>query len=349
MQEDAPVPIRPANKSPDRVIEMDLRKNIIQRILSVSRNDFDALALDIYKYQYNNNAVYRQFCQLMRRTPDDVRHVDDIPHLPISLFKHNLIKTNAFSPEVVFESSATTGQVPGQHPVRSLELYKSVSIKGFEDAFAKRVADVKWFGLLPSYLERPNASLVYMVQEFIALGGGGFFIENYDQLRNEISRCEEDSVQAVLIGVSFALLEYASSFASPLKTTVVIETGGMKGRRQELTRSQLHNELKAAFGINKIYSEYGMTELLSQAWSRGGEKFIPSSTMRINIREISDPIAIATVGTRGALNVTDLANIDSCAFIATDDAGLRYADGSFEVLGRLDGSEQRGCNLMFKP
>ena len=326
---------------------MNLRETIIQRILTVTEPDFDALALEIYKYQYNNNAVYRQFCQLMRRIPDDVRHSDDIPHLPIALFKHNLIQTNAFQPEIVFESSTTTGQIPGQHAVRSLDLYRSVANKGFENAFGKKVSDLKWFGLLPSYLERPNASLVYMVRDFISIGGGGFFISDYEQLHREIAKCEQESTPAVLIGVTFALLEYAAQFSSQLNTTMIIETGGMKGRREELTRTQLHAELKSAFGLDKIYSEYGMTELLSQAWSKGAERFYPSSGMRIRIREITDPMAWAPLGTRGAINITDLANIDSCAFIATDDSGRRFADGSFEVLGRLDGSEQRGCNLMF--
>ena len=348
MQDDTPTPIITVNNSTDRVNKMDLRNNIIQRILSVSQQDFDTLALEIYKYQYNNNKVYRQFCQLMRRTPDEVRQIETIPHLPIALFKRNLIQTNAFEPEIVFESSTTTGQVPGQHAVRSLDLYKSVSRQGFEMAFGSKISEMKWFGLLPSYLERPNASLVYMVRDFIARGGGGFFISDFEQLNDQISKCENEGIPAALIGVPFALLEYASLFPSRLDTTMVIETGGMKGRRQELTRSQLHAELKTALGADKIYSEYGMTELLSQAWSRGGEKFFPSSTMRITIREITDPMTEAQSGVRGAINITDLANIDSCAFIATDDAGMRYPDGSFEVLGRLDGSEQRGCNLMFE-
>ena len=326
---------------------MDLRDKIIKRVLSVTKPDFDDLALDIYHYQYNNNTVYRQFCQMMRRTPDDVQHAGAIPHLPIALFKHNLIKTNAFNPEIVFESSTTTGQIPGQHAVRSLDLYRTVTINGFESAFGKKVSSMKWFGLLPSYLERPNASLVYMVRDFIALGGGGFFISDFDQLLDELSKCENEGIPAVLIGVSFALLEFASYSSLKLNSTLVIETGGMKGRRRELTRIQLHDELKSALSAKRIYSEYGMTELLSQAWSAGGEKFFPSSTMQIRIREITDPMTEAEMGTRGAINITDLANIDSCSFIATDDAGKRYADGSFEVLGRLDGSEQRGCNLMF--
>jgi len=326
---------------------MDLRNNIIQRILTVESQDFDDLALEIYKYQYNNNTTYRQFCQLMRRTPDVVGDADSIPYLPIVLFKHNLIKTNEFQPEIVFESSTTSGQSPSRHAVRSLTLYNEVTKKGFEEAFGVTVSSMKWLGLLPSYLERSNASLVYMVREFIAHGGGDFFLSSNEKLRDEISKCEETLKPAVLIGVSFALLEFAASSPSQLKSTLIIETGGMKGRNEEMTRTQLHEKLKSGLGVKQIYSEYGMTELLSQAWSDGGVLFYPSATMRVHIREITDPMTEAPIGVRGAINIIDLANIDSCSFIATDDAGVRYADGSFEVLGRLDGSEQRGCNLMF--
>jgi hypothetical protein len=346
IHEKTPVPISPVNNRPERANKMNLRDNIIHQILSVTHSNFNALALEIFEYQYNNNKLYHQYCQLIRRTPEDVHQACSIPHLPIALFKHNLIKTNEFQPEIVFESSKTTGQIPSQHAIRSLELYRAVAERGFEHAFGKKVSSIRWLGLLPSYLERPKASLVYMVGNFIALGGGGFFISDYGQLRDEIAKYEADGVSTVLIGVSFALMEYASYSSAPLNTTVVIETGGMKGRMRELTRMQLHDELKSALGVEKIYSEYGMTELLSQAWSDGTEKFFPSTTMRVQIREITDPMTEAPSGTRGALNVTDLANIDSCSFIATDDAGIRYADGSFEVLGRLDGSEQRGCNLM---
>jgi len=330
------------------VIRMDLRENIIQRILSVTEADFSSLSLEIFKYQYNNNTVYRKFCQLMGRTPDDVRQSEAIPHLPISLFKHNLIKTNEFQPEIVFESSTTTGQVPSQHAVRSLDLYKSIAVHGFELAFKRKVSTIKWFGLLPSYIERSNASLVYMVNDFIAQGGGGFYKSDFARLEDAIAKCEKENTPAVLIGVSFALLDFALYSSLRLKTTIVVETGGMKGRRQELTRTQLHDALKSKLVVNKVYSEYGMTELLSQAWSDGGEKFYPSPAMQVRIREITDPMTEVEMGVRGAINITDLANIDSCSFIATDDAGRRYADGSFEVLGRLDGSEQRGCNLMFQ-
>jgi hypothetical protein len=276
-----------------------------------------------------------------------VQHASNIPHLPIALFKHNLIKTNAFEPEIVFESSTTTGQIPSQHAVRSLELYRKVSVRGFETAFGTHVSSLRWYGLLPSYLERPNASLVYMVEDFIHKGGGGFFISDYEKLNKELAKCESEGIPAVLIGVSFALLEFADQMSTGLRSTIVIETGGMKGRRRELTRAELHDELKSGLGTDKIYSEYGMTELLSQAWSDGSEKFRTAPTLKIGIREISDPMAKAQTGVRGAINVMDLANIDSCAFIATDDSGVRYDDGAFEVLGRLDGSEQRGCNLMF--
>lgn len=327
---------------------MDLRDKLIQRILSVSPLSFEALALDVFAFQYINNPVYHQFCQLMGRSPDKVLTFDDIPHLPIALYKHNLIQTNVYSPQIVFESSTTTGQTPSRHAVRSLELYQKVARKGFNDVFQKDVSSMKWFGLLPSYLERPNASLVFMVRDFIAQGGGGFYISDFAKLKEEIVQCEKENITVVLIGVTFALLDFAAFASLDLKSTLVIETGGMKGRRQEMTRSELHGELKSAFGVDQIYSEYGMTELLSQSWTKGGDLFYPSNTTRIHTREIMDPMAKHGIGKRGAINVTDLANIDSCAFIATDDAGVLNADGSFEVLGRLDGSEQRGCSLMFR-
>ena len=291
--------------------------------------------------------MYRQFCDLVGRPADEVLNASDIPHLPISLYKTSLITTGVYSPEEIFESSTTTGQIPSRHAVFEPELYLDVTEQGFNAVFGKPVSAFKWFGLLPSYLERSNASLVYMVRHFISLGGCGFYIDQYENLEAEIMKCEESGTPTVLIGVSFALLEFCEAFDGRLNSTRVIETGGMKGRREEMTRSQLHKVLKDGLGVEQVYSEYGMTELLSQGWTKGEREFYCAPTLRVQIREIGDPFSYCPVGVRGAVNCTDLANVDSCAFIATDDAGVVYADGSFEIIGRLDGSEVRGCNLMF--
>ena len=314
----------------------------------MTSDSFDSVALDVFRFQYSNNATYRQFCDLIGRSSDDVDSVSNIPFLPIRFFKALGITTGDFAPDIVFESSTTTGQVPSRHYVRSLEWYQSVCEKGFSSVYETEPKDHAWYGLLPSYLERPNASLVFMVQHFVNNGGGGFYIDQFEALFDDIQDTLSSGRSIVLIGVSFALLAFVEKYTIDRPNLMIVETGGMKGRGKELTRAQLHGVLQRAFPSSPILSEYGMTELLSQGWTKGGERFYPASTMKVQIRELSDPLSIAPNGQRGAINCIDLANIDSCAFIATDDAGIVYDDQSFEVLGRLDGSEQRGCNLMFE-
>ena len=303
--------------------------------------------MTVFHFQYNNNETYQRFCDLVGRTPDVIQDYRSIPHLPIRLFKAHAIKSGPFVPEVIFESSSTTGQVPSSHAVRSLDWYYRVSELGFRHVYKRKPSEFQWLGLLPSYLERPNASLVYMVRSFIDQNNGGFFIDDFKGLEQRLLAARDSQEDVVLIGVSFALLAFAEQVQFDYSRLQVIETGGMKGRGRELTRVELHERLSTAFPNSVVCSEYGMTELLSQAWSLEGGLFYPSPTMRVSIRELSDPLSTAKAGVRGAINCIDLANIDSCAFIATDDAGLLYDDGTFEVSGRLDGSEQRGCNLMF--
>ncbi|MDX1407191.1 MAG: acyl transferase [Saprospiraceae bacterium] len=315
--------------------------------MTVEPGGFEALALDIARFQYRNNTLYRQYCHLVGRLPDQAGDLAHLAFLPIQFFKQTLVSSNAQSPAIVFESSTTTGARPSRHGLWEPELYAKNARRGFEVATGQRVEDLTWLALLPSYLERPHASLVYMMRDFVARGqpGSGFFLDDFNALAGALRSCEERKQPAVLLGVSFALLDFAQAFPMSLQSTMIVETGGMKGRREEMTRATLHATLQRAFGVRRIGSEYGMTEMLSQAWSAGGGRFQCAPTLRVMTREIQDPLELC-VGRRGALNCIDLANIDSCSFIATDDTGLVHEDGTFEMFGRLDGSEQRGCNLM---
>ena len=336
-----------SNDRQNHATRVRIRTELIRRIKTVSSKTFDALALDIYRFQYTYNHVYHQFCDLIGRVPDVVTSVAQIPCLPIRFFKSHDVVTGRFSPDIVFESSSTTGQVPSRHAVGSLELYDEIATRGFEYLTRRKVDGFEWLGLLPSYLERPNSSLVYMVKRFIGRGGGGFYMTELDDLHTRVGQLEKSGKRAILIGVSFALLEFAEKFPGHLRSTRIVETGGMKGRREEITRGELHQTLTEAFDLDFVGSEYGMTELLSQAWSFGDGLFRCAPTLRVSVRQLSDPLTYCRPGERGAINCIDLGNIDSCSFIATDDAGVLQEAGAFKVLGRLDGSEQRGCNLMF--
>ena len=326
---------------------MDLRSKLIHRILTVAPAQFEPLAQDIARYQYRNNTLYRQYCDLVGRVPDRAGHLGDIAFLPIQFFKQALVSSNAQTPEIVFESSTTTGGTPSRHGLWDMDLYHRVARQGFAAVMGQNVEQLTWLALLPSYLERPNASLVTMLKDFVRRGqpGSGFFLDDLERLAEAVRACEEAGRPAVLLGVSFALLDFATHHAMPLRHTMVIETGGMKGRREEMTREALHRQLCEAFGLQVIGSEYGMTELLSQAWSPAIGRFQCAPTLRVLTREVHDPLMLSA-GTRGAINCVDLANLDSCSFIATDDLGRVLDDGTFYMYGRLDGSEQRGCNLM---
>ena len=251
------------------------------------------------------------------------------------------------TPQLIFESSTTTGQKPSKHHLCDPLLYKQSAELGFSHVFGLDVSELRWLGLLPSYMDRPTASLVYMVEHFAHLGGGRLYNKDLESLAWDLEENESQEIPSILIGVTFALLECARSYPLKLTNTIVMETGGMKGRGEELPRNEVHSRLSEAFGVAGIASEYGMTELSSQAWSLSDGLFRSAPTLRIHIRDLRDPLSFVLSGERGGINCIDLANIDTCAFIATDDIGLQYSDGSFEVLGRIDGSEQRGCNLMF--
>lgn len=317
------------------------------KIFSTNSVSFGQEALDIFNYQLNNNAVYRDFVQALGIRTQDVREVKDIPFLPVRFFKTHPVVTGDFSPEAVFESSGTTGMVSSRHMVRDVKLYEESFSRGFS-VFYGDITDYCVIGLLPSYLERGHSSLVYMVDRLISQSGNpesGFYLDEYAKLASVLQSLEERGQPVLLIGVSFALLDFAELYPMTLKHTIIMETGGMKGRRKELIRQELHAILKSAFNQSSIHSEYGMTELLSQAYSKGDGVYRCPPWMKVLLRDDEDPLHVMYTGT-GVVNVIDLTNIHSCSFIATDDAGKVYSDGSFEILGRTDGSDMRGCSLL---
>lgn len=334
---------------------MDERaSHIIKEIFEAHNAAWDELALKIFAFQYQHNSIYRQFCDALGIVPADVHTTEAIPFLPIQFFKSHTVTAGAFSPQLVFESSGTTGSVNSKHFVKEAAVYEQSFLKGFEQ-FYGNPQDYCIIGLLPSYLERGNSSLVYMVNELIKRSGhagSGFYLNEHGKLQQTLARNEAAGQPTLLIGVTYALLDFAEQYPMQLHNTIVMETGGMKGRRQELTRQEVHEILQQQLGITSVHSEYGMTELLSQGYSKGNGIFFPSATMKILLRAEDDPFDVtATVSpakkfTTGVINVIDLTNIYSCSFIATDDMGKLYADGSFEVLGRLDNSDIRGCGLM---
>lgn len=313
-----------------------------------STSDFNAMALDIFKFQFKNNRIYRSFCDLLYKHPSEVRTIEDIPFLPIQFFKSHRIVSSTLDSEIIFSSSGTTGSITSKHHVVDTNLYKKSYLKGFE-YFYNNIENYAILALLPSYLEREDSSLIYMVDDLIQKSKhpkSGFYLNNLEALNKTILELENAQQKTLLIGVSFALLDLVESFNFDLKHTTIMETGGMKGRRKELIREELHQILNQGFGTKHIHSEYGMTELLSQAYSKGNGVFKTPPWMQVLIRDTEDPLTVLPNGKTGGLNVIDLANINSCAFIATQDLGKLHQDNTFEVLGRFDNSDIRGCNLM---
>lgn len=323
------------------------------KIFRVNEQDREGLALEIFRFQYQSTAIYREYINALGINPRSVNRVSDIPFLPIRFFKSHAVQAGAFEPALIFESSGTTGSINSRHLVKDAGLYKESFTLGFERFYGPASG---WciIGLLPSYLERQNSSLVYMVNELIRLSGhpqSGFYLNEYEKLAAVLSDLEKQAQPVLLIGVTFGLLDFAETGNLPaLRHTTVMETGGMKGRRRELVRQEVHDLLSGAFTIPLIHSEYGMTELLSQAYSKGNGLFSCPPWMQVLVRDEADPLSILQPGQAhpisGAVNIIDLANVHSCSFIATDDAAKVYPDGSFEILGRLDNSDIRGCSLM---
>lgn len=325
---------------------------LVERVFQLKQEaEFDALALDVYRFQYAHNPVYQQFCRLIHRNPEQVNHRDQIPFLPIRFFKTHRVLVDGCEPEISFESSGTTGMVNSRHFVADTSIYRRSLLACFEQPFGD---PRNWciLGLLPSYLERPNASLVWMVQALMDASQHpkqGFYLDHSDQLRDTILALEASKQPTLLFGVTFALLDWAASFQHPFHYVQILETGGMKGRGRELIREELHAILQASFGALPIWSEYGMTELLSQAYAAGDAGFRGPAWMKLLLRESDDPFALIEKTDRpvsGTVNVIDLANIYSCSFLATDDVGRLLPDGSMQILGRLDYSDMRGCSLL---
>jgi hypothetical protein len=324
------------------------RQQLLQKISKVEAKSFSDTALELFRFQSGNNHLYQTYLELLQVRPSEVQQMEDIPCLPISLFKKYKIQTGEWQPALTFSSSGTTGAQTSQHLLRDPHWYIQNARRGFE-AFYGPCKHYCFLALLPAYLERSGSSLVFMAQDFIQQSQfevSGFFLHEMDELRRRLVLCQSQGIPTVLLGVSFALWDLAEAGAINFPELIVMETGGMKGRREEITREQLHQILIQGLGVAKIHSEYGMTELLSQGYSKGDGKFFPAPTMRILLRETNDPFGKVQAGKPGVVNVIDLANIDTIAFIATDDLGKVHADGSFEILGRLDASDVRGCNLL---
>ena len=310
--------------------------------------EFEDLALKIFKHQFQNNRVYRSFCDLLYKHPSEVKTIQDIPFLPIQFFKSRQVLTSKDDIQATFTSSGTTGKETSIHHVTDLGIYKKSFTMGFEQFYGK-IEDYVVLGLLPSYLERQGSSLIYMVDSMIKTSKhpeSGFYLNNLSELKETLTTLDAEGKKILLIGVSFALLGLIETYPFNLKNTIVMETGGMKGRRKELIRHELHHQLKKGFGVTKIHSEYGMTELLSQAYSKGDGVFNCPPWMKILTRDTEDALTIQASGKTGGINIIDLANVNSCAFIATQDLGKTYENGTFEVIGRFDNSDIRGCNLM---
>ena len=318
-------------------------------IFNIKNNaEFEALALDIFRFQFENNGVYRSFCDLLYKHPSDIKSLTEIPFLPIQFFKTHDVLSSRAKVEKIFTSSGTTGSTTSKHQVTNLSIYEESYLKGFAH-FYGNIEDYVVLALLPSYLERDGSSLIYMVDDLIQKSKhpeSGFYLNNLQDLAKTLNMLEAKGQKTLLIGVSFALLDLVEQFQFSLKHTIVMETGGMKGRRKEIIRQELHDVLKKGFGVSQIHSEYGMTELLSQAYSKGNGVFECAPWMKILTRDTEDALTILPPNKTGGINIIDLANINSCAFIATQDLGKTSENNQFEIIGRFDNSDIRGCNLM---
>jgi hypothetical protein len=313
-----------------------------------SQKQFEKIALKVFRLQYENNLVYQEFCDFLKIDKQSVKTLQQIPFLPIQFFKNHNVISNTNEIQETFTSSGTTGMITSKHLVTDVSLYEQSYRNAFSE-FYGNIEDYAILALLPSYLERSGSSLIYMVKDLIELSNNehsGFYLNNYDDLITKLVELDNAGQNILLIGVTYALLDLVEKQKFQLKNTIIMETGGMKGKRKELIREELHEILCDGFGISSIHSEYGMTELLSQAYSLGNGIFECPAWMQILIRDTEDAMTYVSNGKTGGINVIDLANINSCSFIATQDLGKKYPNNSFEVLGRFDNSDIRGCNLM---
>ncbi len=310
--------------------------------------DFNTTAIEVFYYQYNNNLIYQQWINNLGINPKDITTVEDIPFMPISLFKSHKIKSFEGNSEIIFQSSGTTGNQTSKHYVKSIALYRESYKRAFKYMYGN-IEQYTILALLPSYLEREGSSLIFMTEDLIKSSKdshSGFYLYNYLDLHNILNKLSEQNKKVLLLGVSFALLEFAENYNINYKDLIVMETGGMKGKRKEILRQELHSILQKSFGVKQIHSEYGMTELMSQAYSNGNGIFEYPPWMKILIRDPNDPLSLIAKGKTGGINVVDLYNLYSCSFIATQDLGKLLENNRFEILGRFDNSDIRGCNLL---
>ena len=313
-----------------------------------NQKQFEKIALKIFRFQYENNLVYKEFCDFLKTDIQKVKSIQQIPFLPIQFFKSHNVVSNTDSIQTTFSSSGTTGMITSKHLVTDVTLYEESYRKGFAE-FYGNIENYVVLALLPSYLEREGSSLIYMVEDLIQLSNhpeSGFYLHNHEDLIKKLIELDQSGQNVILIGVTYALLDLIEKQKFELKNTIIMETGGMKGKRKEMIREELHEQLCAGFGVSAIHSEYGMTELLSQAYSLGEGVFECPSWIQILVRDTEDALTYVKEGKTGGINVIDLANINSCSFIATQDLGKKNPNNSFEVLGRFDNSDIRGCNLM---
>lgn len=322
--------------------------SLIERIKTIKPDQFESLALDVFKLQYQHNEVYRKWCTSLGKTPENVNELERIPFLPIEFFKSHTIMAGKWEAETTFESSGTTGADSSKHLVRDEAFYLENCRVAFEQVYGS-LKDYVILALLPSYLERGNSGLVSMVNYFIQKTGSedsGFYLNEFHLLKDKLLQLHTTGKKVLLWGVTFALLDFAESYSIDFPELIIMETGGMKGRREELVRTEVHEKLRSAFGVESIHSEYGMTELFSQAYSKGDGVFEPSHTMRVIGRDVNDPLSYPSSNKTTALNIIDLANFYTCSFIETKDLGSVDMEGRFEVKGRMDNSDLRGCNLL---
>jgi phenylacetate-coenzyme A ligase PaaK-like adenylate-forming protein len=328
--------------------EIPKEKQLEEKVFTITNEkEFAIIALDVYQFQFENNLLYQDYCNAVGKTPGTVKEITDIPFLPISFFKTHRVETTVFDPQLLFNSSGTTGSVTSCHYVKEAGIY----LQSFSAGFRQFYGDIKDYcilGLLPSYLERRNSSLVYMVDHLIKESGhqySGFYLNEFEELNYTLKKLQSMKQKTILVGVTYALLDFSTRHPQNLPNTIIMETGGMKGRGTEMTREELYEQLKKNFGVPVIHSEYGMTELLSQAYGMDGKMRCPP-WMKILLRDETDPFTIYESTGSGVINVIDLANLYSSGFIATDDIGKISGDGSFDILGRIDNSDIRGCSLM---
>ncbi|MGL2965139.1 acyl transferase [Flavobacterium sp. XGLA_31] len=313
-----------------------------------SQKQFEKIALKVFRHQHENNKVYREFCDFLNVDKQKIKSLEAIPFLPIQFFKSHNVVSNSDAIQETFTSSGTTGMITSKHLVTDVSLYEQSYRLAFSE-FYGNIEDYAVLALLPSYLEREGSSLIYMVKDLIELSNNehsGFYLNDYDALITKLIELDSSGQNVILIGVTYALLDLIERQSFQLKNTVIMETGGMKGKRKEMIREELHNILCKGFGVSSIHSEYGMTELLSQAYSLGNGTFECPAWMQILIRDPEDALTYVDYGKTGGVNIIDLANINSCSFIATQDLGKKQPNNSFEILGRFDNSDIRGCNLM---